>query len=325
MVIIVLLLSSLTASASGPVADAGPDLFVREGEEFILDGSDSTDDLGIVSWHWSYPTDDNLSILVGDTSWVKFTNNFPPGLHDFVLTVRDAEGNVDSDTCSVRVKYSDAPLADAGEDATVEAGEEHTFDGSSTSSTYPIESHTWTFRYGANDIILNGSTPSFTFGIPGEFLVTLTVVDTNGSSDTDTATITSEDTTRPVPHIEVTKEESSERRKLDGSGSSDNVAIIKWTWVVVFENEKTYLYGETVEFHRSDPGVYEVTLMVYDSSGNKVSDSVTFTIQREDPDLTFMWVVLIAVSLVVVAVVAIFTVKQKQTLEPKDRDGHELR
>ena len=182
---------------------------------------------------------------------------------------------------------------------------------------FPIESYAWTFRYGANDITLNGSTPSFTFGIPGEFLVTLTVVDTNGSSDTDTVTITSEDTTHPVPVIEVVKGEGSDRRTLDGSGSTDNVAIIKWSWRVVFENEITDLDGETVELHRSDPGVYEVTLLVYDSSGNKVSDSVTFTIQREDPDLTFIWVVSIAVSLVVVVVVALLTVKQKRTLEPK--------
>ncbi len=317
MVIVALVLACTSASASGPVADAGPDLVVRQGEEFILDGSNSTDDVDIVSWHWGYPTDDGVSIVVGDTSWVRMTNNFPPGLYDFVLNVRDADGNVDSDTCSVRVMYSDAPLADAGEDVTVEAGEEHTFDGSGSSSVYPIETYTWTFRYGTNDITLDGSTPSFTFGIPGEFEVTLTVVDTNGSSDTDTVTITSEDTTSPVPIIKVKKEESSERRKLDGSGSTDNVAIIKWSWLVVYENEKTFLDGETVELHRADPGVYEVTLLVYDSSGNKVSDSVTFTIQREDPDLTIMWVVLIAVSLVVVAVVAIFTVKQKRTLEPK--------
>ena len=317
MLTVTLALACTSASASGPVADAGPDLIVRQGEEFILDGSDSTDDVGIVDWTWSYPTDDGVSIRIGDTSWVKMTNNFPLGLHDFKLTVRDAEGNADSDTCSVRVKYSDAPLADAGEDVTVEAGEEHTFDGSGTTSTYTIESYKWEFSYGANDITLNGSTPSFTFGIPGEFLVTLTVVDTNGSSDTDTVTITSEDTTPPVPVIEVVREEGSDRRTLDGSGSIDNVAIIQWIWRVVFENEITYLYGETVELHRSDPGVYEVTLLVYDSSGNKVSDSVTFTIQREDPDLIFLWVVLIAVSLVVVGVVAILTVKQKRTLEPK--------
>ncbi|MCK4971088.1 MAG: hypothetical protein KAS77_11185, partial [Thermoplasmata archaeon] len=154
MVIVALVLACTSASASGPVADAGPDLLVREGEEFILDGSDSTDDVGIVDWTWSYPTDDGVSIRIGDTSWVKMTNNFPLGLHDFVLTVRDAEGNVDSDTCSVQVKYSDAPLADAGEDVTVEAGEEHTFDGSGTTSTYTIESHKWEFRYGTNDITL---------------------------------------------------------------------------------------------------------------------------------------------------------------------------
>jgi len=317
MVIVALVLACTSASASGPVADAGPDLLVREGEEFILDGSDSTDDVGIVDWTWSYPTDDGVSIRIGDTSWVKMTNNFPLGLHDFVLTVRDAEGNVDSDTCSVQVKYSDAPLADAGEDVTVEAGEEHTFDGSGTTSTYTIESYKWEFSYGANDITLNGSTPSFTFDLPGEFEVTLTVVDTNGSSDTDTVTITSQDTTPPVPIIEVVREESSERRKLDGSGSSDNVAIVNWSWVVVFENEITDLYGETVELHRADPGLYDVSLPVYDSAGNKDTDSVTFTIKRDDPDLAFIWLTAIAIAAVIVVVVAILTVKQKQTLEPK--------
>ncbi|MCK5415044.1 MAG: PKD domain-containing protein [Thermoplasmata archaeon] len=317
MLTVTLALACTSASASGPVADAGPDLVVIEGEEFILDGSNSTDDVGIVLWTWYIEIDDTSAVIIPNETIATVDLYLSPGLHIITLKVHDADDNEDSDTCSVLVMETDLPLADASEDATTEAGEEHTFDGSGTHSKYPIISYTWTFRYDTSDITLQGVEPSFTFRIPGEFLVTLTVVDTNGSSDTDTVTITSEDTTLPVPIIEVTKEESSERRKLDGSGSTDNVAIIKWSWVVVFENEITDLSGETVELHRADPGVYDVTLIVYDSAGNKASDSVTFTIKGEDPDLAFMWLTTIAIASVIVVVVAILTVKQKRTLEPK--------
>ncbi|MCK5252307.1 MAG: PKD domain-containing protein, partial [Thermoplasmata archaeon] len=251
MVIVALVLACTSASASGPVADAGPDLVVIEGEEFILDGSNSTDDVGIVLWTWYIEIDDTSAVIIPNETIATVDLYLSPGLHIITLKVHDADDNEDSDTCSVLVMETDLPLADASDDATTEAGEEHTFDGSGTHSKYPIESYTWTFRYDTSDITLQGVEPSFTFRIPGEFLVTLTVVDTNGSSDMDTVTVTVEDTTLPVPIIEVTKEESSERRKLDGSGSTDNVAIIKCSWVVVFENEITDLSGETVELHRA--------------------------------------------------------------------------
>ncbi len=78
-----------------PVAIAGEDVTVNAGETLSLDGSASTDNVGVMSWQWSL---DHLGTPVafsGETALFTFEL---PGLYMITLTVSDAAGNTASDT-----------------------------------------------------------------------------------------------------------------------------------------------------------------------------------------------------------------------------------
>lgn len=290
-----------------PVADAGPDIEVEEGEDVELDGSASTDNMGIVSWSWTIFH--GVDAIIESLGGMSNSTRLPVGGYTATLNVRDAAGNEDNDQLSIIVRAADAPVANAGPDATVEAGERHTFDASGTTSVNGIDYYSWNFSYDGEQVILTGQSPSFTFLIPGTYRVDLKVVDLKGNPDEDAVTITVVDTTAPSAHIEVRTREDSERRTFDGGTSTDLVGIVNWTWEIVFENEITHLYGEAAELHRVDPGKYSVTLTVRDAAGNEASDSIEFTIKDEDGGgLSIMWVAIIAIIVVVTVVVVMFTI-----------------
>jgi peptidyl-prolyl cis-trans isomerase A (cyclophilin A) len=93
-----------------PVALAGPDVNVSLSEMdglVMLNGSASTDNVGVVNWTWSFEMNGEEHFLYGPEHEIKF--DWGP-THDVNLTVRDAAGNVDSDTLLVQVvDYKDPP------------------------------------------------------------------------------------------------------------------------------------------------------------------------------------------------------------------------
>lgn len=94
---------SLAASAAvvlqdtvRPVANAGPDNSYPVGTRVRFDGSLSADNVGVVSYTWSFLYDGTQVQLLGRV--VNFTFN-EPGIrvYNVTLTVRDAVGNSDMD------------------------------------------------------------------------------------------------------------------------------------------------------------------------------------------------------------------------------------
>jgi PKD repeat protein len=236
----------------------------------------SSDDSAIVSWTWTITQDDGT--VVGTRTGMTNTTTLPPGRYKVTLTAVDDAGNEGSDYITVLVIGADAPVADAGQDATVEAGDQLVFDASGTTSVNGIEEYEWAFLYDDQDVVLEGVKPSFTFSVPGSYVVGLTVIDSKGYPGTDAVTITVVDTTPPTAVIDVRQREDDGWRVLDGNGSTDVVGVTNWTWKVVFENEITHLHGPVVDLHRNDPGRYEVTLTVRDAAGNEDAASSSFTI-----------------------------------------------
>ncbi len=82
------------------------------------------------------------------------------------------------------------PVADAGEDSSTNAGEVFVFDGAGSSDDDVIVNYTWTFTYDGEEQELYGESPSFTFAIPGEYIVTMTAEDASGNDAEDTVTVT---------------------------------------------------------------------------------------------------------------------------------------
>ena len=169
-----------------PVADAGLNQTVDEDTLITFDGSDSSDNIGVVNYTWMF-VDGTERTLYGVGPTYTFEE---PGEYTVTLDVADDADNHDTDTVVITVfDVNDPPVADAGPDQTVTVGEEVIFNGSDSSDDVGIENYTWTFTYGSEARTLFGVDPPFTFDIAGTYVVTLIVEDAGGENDTDAVTV----------------------------------------------------------------------------------------------------------------------------------------
>jgi len=187
----ILILRSLWETTP-PVANAGPDQTVNEDTLVAFDGSGSSDDVGIVSYTWTF-TDITPRTLSGVSPTYTFAT---PGVYTVTLNVTDAAGNWDADTVKVTVLDMTNPMADAGSDQTAKAGETINFNGGGSSDNVGIVSYEWDFGDGT---IGTGATTTHTYTKLGTYTVTLTVRDKAGNSATDTMTVTVQEVAAPSP------------------------------------------------------------------------------------------------------------------------------
>jgi len=83
-----------------PVADAGPNQNVEEGTTVTFDGSQSSDNIGIVNYTWSFSYDHDEVLLYGAEPSFEFNII---GSYTVTLTVRDEAENTDTDTMEINV------------------------------------------------------------------------------------------------------------------------------------------------------------------------------------------------------------------------------
>jgi hypothetical protein len=164
-----------------PVADAGTDMTVNQGDIVTFNGSASTDDVGVINYTWIF-RDIDEKILYGEEVNYTFNN-----AGDFVvsLNVSDAAENWNTDNLTVTVIDLTAPTADAGEDIEVERNAEITFDGTNSIDNMGIINYTWIFNYNGSEINLYEEIATFVFEKSGNYLITLEVRDLMGNLGTD--------------------------------------------------------------------------------------------------------------------------------------------
>ena len=230
-----------------PVADAGSDQTILQvGVTVVLDGSKSSDpDDGIVSYFWQQTA--GPAIGLSDDAAVQPTfvsPNVAAGGESlrFSLTVTDASGDQNTDTCIVVVTLDNLPpTADAGVDQTVNEGNPVTLDGSNSSDPDgAIAAYFWQQTAGTAVSLSNATAaqPTFTSpnaGLQGESLTfNLTVTDNQGLQSSDEVTIQVSWQNEPPtadagPDATVTEGETV---TLDGSNSSDpDGGIASYHWV----------------------------------------------------------------------------------------------
>jgi len=165
-----------------PTANAGTDQSIDEGNIAIFNGSESTDNVDIVNYSWSFNDGiDNVS-LYGISSSHTFSL---PGIYSVSLNVTDAADNWDMDSMIITVLDITSPTANAGPDQIVNESAMATFDGSASTDNIGIVNYTWDFTHNASQLSLYNVGPTFQFWAPGNYTVTLTVKDAAGNSQTD--------------------------------------------------------------------------------------------------------------------------------------------
>ncbi|HIH89607.1 TPA: PKD domain-containing protein [Candidatus Bathyarchaeota archaeon] len=177
-----------------PVANAGADQTVFEGDVVTLDGSvtydPDIDDMLTYAWDFG----DGSSIVSGvDMKTVTHTYA-DVGVYTVTLTVTDDDGDSGSDTttAAISIHVNQPPVASAGPDRTARKGVQVTFDGSATYDPDQDDMLTYAWDFGDGSSIVSGVDlihPTHTYTAAGVYTVTLTVTDDKGASDDDTATI----------------------------------------------------------------------------------------------------------------------------------------
>jgi len=291
--------------STAPVADAGEDMFAEQWLPTTLNGTRSTDNVGIVSWTWSFEEGGVPVTLNGPQPVHVF---WEPGEHEVELTVTDAAGNRASDTLVVTVHDTTPPRARAGRDFTVDQGEEFTLDGTASEDNVAVVNWTWTVS--GSDLVLHIPSPTIAIAVAGTHAVTMVVLDSSGNAASDRLNVTVRDITPPVadagPDLTV---EVGEEVTFSGTNSTDDVAVVSWKWVIVGRGP---MYdGETVNWTFQERGEYRVLLTVADAAGNEDTAEITVVVKyvghRDGPP---WWVYLLITSpgFLALAVIAIITV-----------------
>lgn len=199
-----------------PTAIAGLDRTVDQGSVVTLDGSMSSDNVGIIDYFWTF-VDDVPVVIHGSIMKHEFMN---PGVYVITLNVTDSTGNWHSDKMTLTVRDITPPIANAGDDIIVPSGSTIILNGSLSFDNEGIKNCKWSFSYGGEEQDFDDICFSFTFDIGGVYKILLTVTDQFNNSDEDTAIITVIDTGRvtgivlgtdwnPVPHVTIKIESSN--------------------------------------------------------------------------------------------------------------------
>ena len=176
-----------------PISDAGPNTTILQHQTVSFNGSGSHDNIGIVNYSWMFVHGKENIVLYGPNPTYSFHD---AGEYTITLNVTDAEGNWATDTLNVTVLDITPPLAYVGPDITINQSDTvEFFFHQNSSDNIGCWNWTWTFQYNNTTQILfhsipMSSLPFFTFEIPDNYTVTMTVYDEAGNWAVDVLNIT---------------------------------------------------------------------------------------------------------------------------------------
>ncbi|MCL1036716.1 DUF1566 domain-containing protein [Shewanella submarina] len=260
-----------------PVANAGPDQFILTGNVITLDGSNSFDDNGIVTYEWY----EDGQLIASMARFTESSTYRDIGSYTFELKVTDINDSSSMDTVNVEIQPFDNifPIANAGPDQTVSFGTVVTLDATESSDNLGVSHYNW---YLEGAWIGSGAVLEYVGLAEGTHSFLLNVVDSSGNSSSDglEVTVIPEDTQSPVANAGVDQSVPyGVPVTLDGSSSTDNQSISSYRWElgsITVSTESVYSPSDLLE------GVYTYTLWVEDYSGNTSSDAVTITVLPPD-------------------------------------------
>ena len=251
------------------------------GEQVTFDAGGSTTPNGeIVEYTWAFGDGTTAS---GQTVTHRYGT---AGAYEVSLTVVDEDGRTAAVTDSVTVRGEPSATFSV-QPRTAESGESVAFDaGGSLSPTGEIVGYEWTFGDGTTATTA-ATAVTHTYDDPGEYAVTLTVVDEAGRTAQATDSLTVRGEPGAAFAVQPRTAESGETVTFDAGGStSPNGDIVDYEWA--FGDGRTETTGDTAVTHvYDDPGEYTVSLTVEDTTGKLDTVTRPVTVESvDDPETT---------------------------------------
>ena len=242
----------------------------------VFDGTNSSDDIGITNYHWDFgdTNTDNQSIVE--------YNYTVDGNYTVTLTVNDTANQQSSAQVEVTVIDGFVLVANAGSGYVVDEGTPLTLNASASEASSGITNYTWSLP---GNINLTGETPEYTFEDPGNYTINLTINDGNYTTSTSTQVVVN-DITPPTPVITANQTviAQGDTIEFDATSSSDNVEIAYYEWDL-WGNGYVTSTDAVVQQEYVMSEKLNVTLTVYDTSGNSAQTTQEIEIQNTEPPL----------------------------------------
>jgi hypothetical protein len=267
-----------------PVADAGEDVTVEQGDpvEFVMAGYDP--DGIVVLFEWDYDGDGAFDES-SPSSLTTYQVYVDPGTYTATLRVTDDEGAIGTDdrTITVKVKLQNQPpTADAGPDLRVQVGDPVTLVGTGTDPDGWIATFKWDFD-GNNEYDWTSTatgTVEHTYGEEGVYVARFLVIDNNETAATDTAVI---NVTPIHVNLKPTAEAGSDEvqqatqgveMEFAGTGTDPDGFIALYEWD--FDGDGTWDWNDTQErialWTYTETGLFIARFRVTDNDGATAQD-----------------------------------------------------
>ncbi|KFU89395.1 Dyslexia-associated protein KIAA0319-like [Chaetura pelagica] len=262
----------------------------------VIDGSQSTDDDKIVSYHWEELRGPLREEKVSSDTPVLTLTNLVPGNYTFSLTVVDSDGASNSTTANLTVnKAVDyPPVANAGPNQVITLPQNSiTLYGNQSTDDHSIVSYEWLLSPNSKGKVMEMQgvrTPVLQLSAmqEGDYTYQLIVTDSAGHQSTAEVTVIVQPENNKPPKADAGPDKELtlpvDSTTLDGSKSSDDQKIVSFLWEktrgpdgVKLENANSSIATVT----GLQVGTYEFTLTVKDERNLQSQSSVNVIVKEE--------------------------------------------
>ncbi|NXB99531.1 K319L protein, partial [Orthonyx spaldingii] len=262
----------------------------------LIDGSQSTDDDKIVSYHWEELKGPLREEKVSSDTAILTLTNLVPGNYTFSLTVVDSDGASNSTTANLTVnKAVDyPPVANAGPNQVITLPQNSiTLYGNQSTDDHSIVSYEWLLSPNSKGKVMEMQgvrTPVLQLSAmqEGDYTYQLIVTDSAGHQSTAEVTVIVQPENNKPPKADAGPDKELtlpvDSTTLDGSKSSDDQKIVFFLWEktrgpdgVKLENANSSIATVT----GLQVGTYEFTLTVKDERNLQSQSSVNVIVKEE--------------------------------------------